>query len=221
MVDLKRFGFDRFHHIVFTDAVLDRLPMLAAVPHTKTPTKATDLRVVLALDLPAMQTAIQAIAQDHLLAALGVVDVLYPKRASQRYVGVRRDDIFPYLHVDEATGEVGHTGLKFSRMRSFNDDFTLLDLRWLAHAPRSQTTSSQRVGDYAEFLPQLQARLAHHAPQQAIAFAALPAGMQREWARYVYSPKRLATQNMHFEQMVLVLTSGARTLAEYKTRQHP
>jgi hypothetical protein len=166
-----------------------------------------------------MQAAITAIATDRLLAPNGYVYVLYPKRASQRYAGIRRDDIFPYLHVNEATGEVAATGLKFSRMRRFNDDFTLLDLRWLAHAPRSKTASSQRVGDYAERLGELQGRLVHHAPKLVATFAGLPAGMQREWARYVYSPKRPVTQNLHFEQMLVVLASGARTLAEYKAHQ--
>lgn len=216
MADLHRFQFDRFHHIAITDlpaALADRFKGLA---YTTTATAATDLRVLVALDLPSMQAQLEAVAADHLLTADGYVYLLYPKLASKHYPGIHRDDLFRYLHLNDATGEVAHTGLKFSRMRSFDADFTLVDLRWLAQAPRPKHASSQRVADYDARVPELRERLQHRTPALVAAFERLTAYMQRDWARYIFSPKRPVTQNSHFDQMCLVLAAGFRTLAEYK-----
>ncbi|MBP2242917.1 hypothetical protein J2Z40_003499 [Cytobacillus eiseniae] len=68
------------------------------------------------------------ISEQHLLEK-GYLFFAYPKKGNKRYsTFVHRDDIFPALHVGE-DGYVGESDLKFSRMVSMDDVFTVVGLK--------------------------------------------------------------------------------------------
>lgn len=216
MENLEKLGFTKYQHISL-DHVPAPLSVLVDDLTVEPISMATDLRVVFALSLPEMKARINQVAADKQLAADGVVYLLYPKLASKQYQGIHRDALFSFLAINHTTGEIGSTGLKFSRMRSFNADFTMIDLRWLSAAPRRQTTS-QRVSDYADRVQDLAQRLSGE-PAAASYFSELTPGYQRGWARYVYSPKQAATQQTHFDQAVAALTAHQPTWAAYRAAQ--
>ena len=56
---------------------------------------------------------------------------------------------------------------------------------------KNQTSSA--VGDYVQYLPEIEA-LVQTEPAAAATFAALTPGYQKEWARYVFSAKRAETR---------------------------
>lgn len=69
--------------------------------------------------------------------------------------GIHRDVLFPALNVDEDSGAVADTGLKFSRMVSFDDNYTAVGLTWLASNPRRADNPSGRVATYEDRLSEL------------------------------------------------------------------
>ncbi|WP_054645590.1 YdeI/OmpD-associated family protein [Secundilactobacillus oryzae] len=171
-----------------------------------------------ALSLDEMKQQIEAVNRDKLLAQSGYLYIAYPKVQSKHYDGVRRDDIFPYLHVDETTGQMGETHLKFSWMLKLDEDFTLVGLQWLTAAPRQQNKPSQRVADCEGRLPELEEMLATY-PSTLQQFRELTPGYRREWARYVFSPRTAATQASHFDKMIEVLEAGYSSVELYRQAQ--
>lgn len=221
MNELERLGFTKHDNIAVEHLPAELEAQFSQLHIQPEATTATDLLVLFGFSVPQIKTALARIADAHSLTENGTIYLLYPKMASKRYPGVNRDALFNGLSVNEDTGEVAATGLKFSRMRSFNADFTMVDLKWLASSPRPRTTPSQRVADYVERIPELQSRLQHTSGQQRAAtfFEQLTPGYKREWARYIYAPVREATQTSHFEQMLTALNAGAPNWETYQKQQ--
>ena len=63
---------------------------------------------------------------------------------------------------------------------------------------------SQAVSDYIQFIPQLVEQLAEE-PEAAEFFQQLTPGYQRNWARYIYSAKRPATQAKRLAETITLL----------------
>ncbi|WP_461218724.1 YdeI/OmpD-associated family protein [Lapidilactobacillus salsurivasis] len=219
MFDPQKLKFDHYPQRYIANPPAELQPTLAPWQTQTTPTANTDLRLIFVYDLTAMKAAIDQVAQDHQLSAAGYLYLAYPKLASKKYSGIHRDDLFPFLHVDDTTGEVGQTGLKFSRMVSFDGDFTVVGLKWLKSAPRSRDSADQRVATYQDQVANLQTRLTASDPQVGQLFAALTPGYQRDWTRYVYSPKTTATQDKHFALCQDALRQGFRNLTQYQQAQ--
>ncbi|WP_125709385.1 YdeI/OmpD-associated family protein [Lacticaseibacillus porcinae] len=210
MPELAKFKFSKFHHRVAESLPEPVHNALANLDFEPRATKATDLRVVVAMSTTAATQRLAAISKDHLLAFDGHVYLFYPKATSQQFKGISRDAMLQALQFDRRTGLLGNSGFKYLSMLSFDDNFTVIDLKW-AEAVATKT----RLADYDAQVPQLFARLTKQNAKLAKQWHALTPAMQSQWARYIYSPKRLVTQKMHFEQMLVVLASGHRTLEEY------
>ncbi|WP_125767758.1 YdeI/OmpD-associated family protein [Lapidilactobacillus wuchangensis] len=183
-------------------------------------TETPDLQVFFVMNLAEMQAAISEIAQSKQLTATGYLYLIYPKLSSKKYTGIHRDSIFPYLKVNEATGEVAATGLKFSRMVSFDEDFTVMGLKWLTGNQRATSAASQRGQDYVSFLPKIKQRLATETPANAEFFQTLAPGYQRDWARYLYSPKTSATRERHYQIFLTALAAHYPNYTHYQKQQH-
>ncbi len=193
MADFHQLYLHRFQHIAASAAIATRLGITA----TTQPTVATDLRIIVVADLAALQAQVQTVAQDRHLAASGHAYLLYPRRFSKAAV-------LNALKPQRGTGQIGSTRLKYLRLVAFDATMNLLDLCWLSQ------------DDYRQRLPELTARLRRLAPKQWAQFEQLSAPQQQAWARYIYSAKRPVVQNSHFEQLLIVLASGAQTLHDYK-----
>ncbi|MCH4057358.1 MAG: YdeI/OmpD-associated family protein [Lactobacillaceae bacterium] len=178
-----------------------------------------DLQIFFVFSLVEMQTVITEVARSKQLTPTGYLYLVYPKLSSKKYTGIHRDSIFPYLKVDEATGEVPNSGLKFSRMVSFDEDFTVVGLKWLTGQQRSTNVASQRVQDYINYLPEIQQRLTQMAPNSAVFFQQLTPGYQRDWAGYLYSPKTATTRENHYQTFLKALALQCPSYQHYRKVQ--
>ena len=130
---------------------------------------------------------------------------------------VHRDEIFPTLQVNEADGYIKGSTLKFNRMVSLDETFTVVGMKnVLKKLAKNQTSSA--VGDYVQYLPEIEA-LVQTEPAAAATFAALTPGYQKEWARYVFSAKRAETRKKRQTEMLVILKEGYKTKALYQQRK--
>ncbi len=130
---------------------------------------------------------------------------------------VHRDEIFPTLQVNEADGYIKGSTLKFNRMVSLDETFTVVGMKNVLKKPAKNQTSSA-VGDYVQYLPEIEA-LVQTEPAAAATFAALTPGYQKEWARYVFSAKRAETRKKRQTEMLVILKEGYKTKALYQQRK--
>lgn len=160
--------------------------------------------------LQEMQTALQTIYERHMLREGGFIYLIYPKlRNSKGLSGIHRDDIFPYLQVDDEGYPQG-VPYKFNRMLSVDECYTLISLKYIvAGSKRGESKASERVGDYVHLIPMLADTLSDEARQL---FSNLTPGYQRGWARYVYSAKQEATQKSRIERMIDLLKAGYKSI---------
>lgn len=195
----------------------DVAPLFAEISFTQAPGQQTDFLLEFIFSLTQMKQAIVAVNQQKLLLPNGYFYLAYPKVQSKQYTGIKRDDIFPFLDVNEETGRILTTDLKFSRMLRLDDNFTLVGLRWITTTPRSTNRASQRVADYQTRVAELQVMLRNYEVASQF-FNQLAPGYQREWARFVFSPKTSATQAKHFQQMIEILNQGFFSITLYRQR---
>ncbi|KRL53373.1 YdeI/OmpD-associated family protein [Furfurilactobacillus rossiae] len=180
---------------------IESLPFDQASDSTKT----NDLILSFCLSTDMMATEIKTIADEKLLSSRGYLYLVYPKLKNKLGLpGIHRDVLFPALHVDADSGAVADTGLKFSRMVSFDDNYTAVGLTWLASNPRRADNPSGRVATYEDRLSELK-QLINADNDAHQAFDTLTPGYQRSWARYVFSPKTSVTQQAHLQQMITLL----------------
>lgn len=160
--------------------------------------------------LEEMQTALQTIHEQGALQEGGLIHLIYPKlRNSSGLVGIHRDDIFPYLQVDDEGYPEG-LPYKFNRMLSADECYTLIGLKYVPRkAQASRSRASERVGDYEHLVPTLAEALAEEVKP---IFAGLTPGYQRGWARYLYSAKQEATQKSRLERMMALLLAGVKSI---------
>lgn len=146
----------------------------------------------------------------------GYLFVAYPKIGNSNYPdSVHRDEIFPALGINpEGDGYLAKTDFKFSRMVKLDDTFTIVGLKYLPTRKKA-TAPSQKVDDYISLVPELQQRLVIN-PEVFQLFESLTPGYQRNWARYVYSPKQVATQTKRFEEMQDIIVKGFKSKDLYQ-----
>ncbi|WP_314061596.1 YdeI/OmpD-associated family protein [uncultured Vagococcus sp.] len=149
----------------------------------------------------------------------GYFFIAYPKIGNSKYPNtVHRDEIFPALGIDPSgDGYLADTDFKFSRMVKLDDYFTIVGLKYLP-IRKKNTATSQKVKDYATFVPELQQRLEAN-PDILNLFNELTVGYQRNWARYIYSAKQLTTQVKRFEEMQTIIPLGYKSKDLYQQSQ--
>lgn len=102
-------------------------------------------------------------------------------------------------------------------MVSLDETFTVVGMKNVLKKPAKNQTSSA-VGDYVQYLPEIEALLQTE-PAAAATFAALTPGYQKEWARYVFSAKRAETRKKRQTEMLAILKEGYKTKALYQQRK--
>ncbi|PGU60998.1 hypothetical protein COD67_23970, partial [Bacillus cereus] len=90
------------------------------------------------------------INNEELLIEKGYVFFAYPKKGNSRYsTFIHRDEMFPALHVGD-DGYVGKSDIKFVRMISMDDVFTVVSLKREKKKTKKTPAASQCVADYAD-----------------------------------------------------------------------
>lgn len=214
---IEKLNLTKYSTAALVNLSTELTPLFADLPHaTGMPKQPTDLIIVVAMSLAEMNTTITHISEQHLLTPQGRLFIAYPKLTSPKYAdqGIHRDTLFPSLKVNETTGQVGKTTLKFSRMVALNADFTIVGLQLLTTTKPKKTDG--RVDYYLHMLPQLKQLLDAKNSKASQQFETLTPGYQKDWARYVYSAKTTATQDKRFNQMIEMLNDDYASITLYR-----
>jgi hypothetical protein len=157
------------------------------------------------------------IIQDQCLLEKGYVFFAYPKKGNKRFTTyVHRDEIFPAMQVGE-DGYVENSDLKFSRMVSMDDIFTVVGLKREKKKEKKSSATSQCVADYEGHVPDVEKLLADY-PTELSFFKNLTPGYRRDWARFIFSAKQEKTREKRKEQMVEVLSQGYKSMDLYRQK---
>lgn len=146
----------------------------------------------------------------------GLLYFVYPKKGNKRYDNyIGRDDIFPALGRDEE-GYIPGSKLRFNKMLSLDETFTIIGLKWETSVRRKASESpSQRVADYEGREAELEALLGRN-PEALAFYQQLSPGYRRGWARYVFGVKREETMKRRLEETVRLLAMGVKSKELYK-----
>ena len=120
-------------------------------------------------------------------------------------------------HYDEE-GFYRGSNLKFSRMVSFNEVFTVIGLKAIPVKKKTSPKSSknsQCVDDYIDNVEDIKQYLQKNDSLLKM-YDELTPGYQKDWARYVYSAKRKETQEKRQYEMETILAEGYKTMDLYR-----
>jgi hypothetical protein len=161
---------------------------------------------------------VQNIIRQQPLQEKGYLFFAYPKKGNKRYeTYVHRDEIFPAVKVGE-DGYVENSDIKFSRMVSMDDVFTVVGLKREKKPTQKSTAASQCVADYEDNVHDVEKLLADH-PNELNFYKELTPGYQKDWARYIFSAKQQKTREKRQEQMVEVLSHGYKTMDLFRQKK--
>ncbi|MEH6992855.1 YdeI/OmpD-associated family protein [Neobacillus drentensis] len=178
-----------------------------------------DLVFIFIFKLEDFQTYLKEAVEKQLVTDNGYVFFAYPKKGNPKYKEyIERDSIYTEKHYDEE-GYYRGSSLKFSRMVSFNEVFTVIGLKSAPKKTKNTTSSknSQCVDDYIINVEDIRNYLGKNEDVLKI-YNELTPGYQKDWARYVYSAKRKETQEKRLLEMETVLAEGYKTMDLYRRR---
>ncbi|MBG9736638.1 YdeI/OmpD-associated family protein [Paenibacillus alvei] len=161
---------------------------------------------------------VQMVIDKQLLNNKGYLFVAYPKKNNPKYEQyIERDSFFNIGFVNE-DGYVANSAIKFARMVSLDDVFTVIGLKSETKKTTKPAgaTKSQCVDDYVDHIADIQKYLANSA--QLEFYNNLTPGYQKDWARYVYSAKKTETQHKRLIEMESILAEGYKSFDLYRRR---
>lgn len=179
-----------------------------------------DFIFIFVYNLEELKLQLRSVTAKQAVRPGGYLYFAYPKKNNPKYKEyIDRDSLLPGLEADEE-GYIPGSPLKFARMVSLDDVFTVVGLKF-QDKPVKKTAaakSSQRVGDYVARIPDIQGRLGND-PDILDKYNGLTPGYQKDWARYIYSAKKQETQDKRLDEMKEVLAAGYKSIELYKQRQ--
>jgi hypothetical protein len=174
-----------------------------------------DLIFAFVFNLEEFSNELHKVIEKQLLSDKGYIFFAYPKKNNPQYKEyIERDQIFPYIKVGE-DGYVADSNLKFSRMVSLNDVFTVVGLKSEKKKAAPSSKKSQCVDDYIVHMEDIKRYLEKNA-ELLSTYNSLTFGYQKDWARYVYSAKRKETQEKRLLEMEDILGEGYKSIDLYR-----
>ncbi|WP_208588612.1 YdeI/OmpD-associated family protein [Gracilibacillus suaedae] len=165
-----------------------------------------------------MTSHTQRIIKEEALVEKGYLFFAYPKKGNKRYdTYIHRDDIFPSLKVGE-DGYVENSDLKFSRMVSMDDIFTVVGIKREKKNTNKSSKASQSVADYEDNVKDVEEILSDY-PNELKFYQNLTPGYQRDWARYIFSAKQQKTREKRQAQMVDILSQGYKSVDLFRQKK--
>lgn len=160
----------------------------------------------------------QKIINEQQLLEKGYLFFAYPKKGNKKYeTFVHRDEIFPAMKVGE-DGYVNDSDMKFSRMVSMDEVFTVVGLKREKKKAKKSPAASQSVADYEDKIEDVEKLLTDH-PVELDFYRSLTPGYQRDWARYIFSAKQQKTREKRQEQMVEILSQGYKSFDLFRQKK--
>ncbi|MBP1044918.1 YdeI/OmpD-associated family protein [Enterococcus sp. BWM-S5] len=177
--------------------------------------QSVDLIIAFVKDMEEFKQLVDEVKKKKSLKENGLLYVAYPKKGNKMYeTYVHRDEIFPSLHVNEEDGYIEGTSLKFNRMVSLDEVFTIVGIKNIVKK-NTKKTKSQTVHDYTALIPQVEA-VVSASPKAGELFATLTPGYKRGWAQYIFSAKQKATQEKRIKEMIDLLEKGFKSKELYR-----
>ncbi|GEN52638.1 YdeI/OmpD-associated family protein [Halobacillus faecis] len=170
-------------------------------------------------NLEEMQANLQTfLDHEDIVAEKGYVFFAYPKKGNTRYDSyIHRDDMFPALRIGEDKYVEG-SDIKFSRMVSMDDVFTVVGMKREKKKATKTAAASQCVADYEDLVKDVE-HLLHDDPVAQGFFKNLTPGYRRDWARHIFSAKQQATRDKRTKQMVDILSEGYKSIDLYRRKK--
>jgi hypothetical protein len=139
----------------------------------------------------------------------GMLYLCYPKLKNNLGIsGIHRDHILPYLKVNPDTGYISESQMRFNRMISLDDDYTLLGVKYDTKM-KSRPAVSMKVEDYEHHVTDIINILKNEACLNF--YESLTPGYQKGWARYIFSAKTDETKQKRIEEMIVLLNQGIKS----------
>ncbi|MFF2753232.1 YdeI/OmpD-associated family protein [Psychrobacillus sp. NPDC058041] len=176
-----------------------------------------DLVFIFVFNLEDYANTLKNVIEKKLIEKNGYLYIAYPKKNNPTYAEyIERDSMLAYIVSDEE-GYVLQSDLKFSRMVSMNETFTVVGLKSTPKKLKKSASTSQCVDDYIENVEDIIKYLERNEKLLNL-YNQLTPGYQKDWARYVYSAKRKETQEKRLFEMEIVLGEGYKTKDLYRRR---
>ncbi|PUB11171.1 YdeI/OmpD-associated family protein [Paenisporosarcina sp. OV554] len=163
---------------------------------------------------------LEMVINKNLVEDSGYLFIAYPKKNNKKYKEfIERDSIFNNIVHDE-DGYVHGSTLKFSKMISLNDVFTVVGLKSVPKKTKNSTSTknSQCVDDYIRYIDDIKQYLSLNEKLLAT-YNQLTFGYQKDWARYVYSAKRQETQEKRLLEMETIIGEGYKSIDLYRRKK--
>lgn len=159
---------------------------------------------------------LQYVIEKLVISDKGYLFFAYPKKNNRQYKKyIDRDSFYEAIPMDEE-GYVYESRLKFSRMVSLNEVFTVVGLKSEPKkANKAGTQKSQCVDDYIENVEDIKQYLSKN-EDVLKRYNELTFGYQKDWARYVYSAKRKETQEKRLLEMETIVGEGYKSIDLYR-----
>lgn len=179
-----------------------------------------DLIMIFIYHLEEFSTYIRLIIDKQLVADKGYVYFAYPKKNNRQYLEyIDRDSFLNEMPVDEE-GYIQDSNLKFAKMVSLNEVFTIVGLK--SEAKKTKKTSvaqkSQCVDDYVEHIADIKRYLQKN-EEIVTRYNELTYGYQKDWARYVFSAKKKETQDKRLVEMESILAEGYKSMDLFRRQK--
>jgi hypothetical protein len=160
----------------------------------------------------------KVLQNEKVLLPKGYLFFAYPKKGNTRFdTYIHRDEMFPALNVGK-DGYIGDSDIKFSRMVSMDDVFTVIGMKRDKKKVAKTQATSQCVADYEENVKDVEALLKDH-PAELKFYQNLTPGYQKDWARQIFSAKQQATRERRTMQMIGILSEGYKSLDLYRRKK--
>ncbi|MBT9775442.1 hypothetical protein GPL15_02830 [Clostridium sp. MCC353] len=173
------------------------------------PGEPVNIIVLFVKDLEELKEKTMELVRGEKLVPEGRLLIAYPKKGNTEMdTYVHRDQILPALEVDE-DGYIKDSLYKFNQMVKLDDTYTIIGIKRTAQKTASRS-ASQSVGDYIQYIPQIEQELAQEKDALTF-FRSLTPGYQRNWARYVYSAKQPETREKRMKEMTELLKQKVKT----------
>ncbi|WP_319942254.1 YdeI/OmpD-associated family protein [Neobacillus rhizosphaerae] len=179
-----------------------------------------DLIFIFIFSLEEFSNHLLSVIEKQLLTENGYIFFAYPKKNNPIYKEyIDRDSFFQAVPVNEE-GYMLESNIKFSRMVSLNDVFTVIGLK---SAPKktkkaASAKNSQCVDDYIVHVDEIKNYLNKNEDLLRI-YTELTFGYQKDWARYVYSAKKVETQEKRLLEMETILGEGYKSMELFRRQR--
>jgi hypothetical protein len=176
-----------------------------------------DLIFIFVYSLEEFADYIKLLVERELVLDNGYVFFAYPKKNNPKYKEyMERDRFIEEANIDEE-GYINGSILKFSRMVSLNEVFTVVGLKAAPKKAKKAASSkkSQCVDDYIVHIDDINEHLKNN-ENILKAYNELTYGYQKDWARYVYSAKRKETQEKRLLEMETIIGEGYKSIDLYR-----